>query len=77
VIPGSGHVFDGLTGVGTCLDPFVVRFLDTADAKALDTRCVATMRRPSFVMSEESYFHRPLGLVGVGLLSVKRWRANA
>ena len=30
VIPASGHVFDGLSGIDTCLDPLLVKFLRPA-----------------------------------------------
>lgn len=51
IIPKSGHVFDGLSGVDTCFDPLVVRFLDTADLKTLDPGCLAKMRPPPFKTS--------------------------
>ena len=49
VLPGGGHVLDGMTGVDTCLDPLVVRFLENPDPATLDTACVAAMRPPAFV----------------------------
>jgi pimeloyl-ACP methyl ester carboxylesterase len=49
VVPGGGHVQDGMEGVDTCLDPLIVRFLDTAAVEGLDTGCVAAMRPPAFV----------------------------
>ncbi|WP_395614513.1 alpha/beta fold hydrolase [Allosphingosinicella sp.] len=49
VLPGGGHVLDGMEGVDTCLDPLVVRFLENADIASLDTACVAAMRPPAFV----------------------------
>jgi pimeloyl-ACP methyl ester carboxylesterase len=49
VLPGGGHVLDGMEGVDSCLDPLIVRFLETADAAALDTNCVAAMHPPAFV----------------------------
>lgn len=51
VIPGSGHVFEGMSGVDTCLDPLMIRFLETADAASLDTTCVTQMAAPPFVVS--------------------------
>lgn len=51
IIPKSGHVFDGLSGIDTCFDPLVVRFLDTADLKMLDPSCLADMRPPPFKTS--------------------------
>jgi pimeloyl-ACP methyl ester carboxylesterase len=47
-IPFGGHVLDGLSAVDTCFDPLAIRFLTTADAKTLDTSCVATMQPPPF-----------------------------
>jgi len=38
-----------MEGVDTCLDPLIVRFLDTAAVEGLDTGCVAAMRPPAFV----------------------------
>jgi pimeloyl-ACP methyl ester carboxylesterase len=54
VIPGSGHIFDGMSGVESCLDPLIVRFLDTGDIKALDASCVNDMKPPPFATSEKS-----------------------
>jgi pimeloyl-ACP methyl ester carboxylesterase len=53
VIPGSGHIFGGMTGIETCLDPLVTRFLENGDVKAVDAGCVREMRAPPFVTSEE------------------------
>lgn len=49
VLQGGGHVLDGMEGVDTCLDPLIVRFLDSGDPVALDTACVAAMHAPAFV----------------------------
>lgn len=54
ILPNSGHIFDGLTGIDTCLDPLMIRFLETADPASLDTECVARMAPPPFVVSEPS-----------------------
>lgn len=48
VIPSGGHGFDGLVGVGPCVDSLVNRFVVTADAKALDGGCLASVHRPPF-----------------------------
>ena len=53
VIPGSGHIFDGMTGIETCLDPLIVRFLEDGDVKAIDAGCIREMRAPPFVTSDE------------------------
>lgn len=54
VIPGSGHIFDGMSGVETCLDPLIAGFLDTGDTKALDASCVSGMKPPPFATSEKA-----------------------
>jgi pimeloyl-ACP methyl ester carboxylesterase len=53
IIPGSGHIIDGMTGIETCLDPIIASFLDTGDAKTIDAGCVREMRAPPFVTSDE------------------------
>jgi len=52
VLPGSGHIFDGMSGIDTCLDPLLVRFLETADFASLDPGCIAGMQPPPFVVSD-------------------------
>jgi len=47
-IPPMGHIFDGLSGVDTCLDPMFLKFYDSGDAKSLDAGCVALMKAPPF-----------------------------
>ena len=49
VLPGGGHVFDGMEGVETCLDPLIVRFLENPDPAGLDATCIAAMHPPAFV----------------------------
>lgn len=48
MIPESGHVFDGLSGVDTCFDPLLIRFYETGDALALDATCLSAMKPPPF-----------------------------
>ena len=48
VAPQGGHVFDGLTGLESCLDATIIRLFDTGDARALDTSCFADMKPPAF-----------------------------
>jgi len=48
VIPSGGHGFNGLVGVGPCVDSLVNRFVATADAKALDGGCLTSVHRPPF-----------------------------
>ncbi|QNP43008.1 alpha/beta fold hydrolase [Sphingomonas daechungensis] len=50
VITWAGHIVDGLTGLDSCFDPQVVRFLETADPKSVDDRCFASMMPPPFKM---------------------------
>jgi pimeloyl-ACP methyl ester carboxylesterase len=52
VIPGSGHIFDGMTGIDTCLEPLILRFLDTGNIKAVDASCVTGMKTPPFAKSD-------------------------
>lgn len=52
IVPGGGHVFDGLSHI-ECIDDMLVRFLDTADPAGLDTGCVATMRHLGFKLGPE------------------------
>ena len=52
IIPGSGHVFDGMSGVETCLEPLMVTFLKSEDARSLDVSCVASMKAPPFATFE-------------------------
>lgn len=54
IIPASGHIFDGLSGIDTCFDPLLLKFLDTADLAALDPACLTTMRAPPFKTAPES-----------------------
>ena len=48
VAPQGGHVFDGLTGVESCLDATIIRLFDMGDARGLDTSCFADMKAPPF-----------------------------
>lgn len=51
ILPGAGHVFEGLSGVDTCLDPLIVAFLDRPDPAQVEASCVARMRPPPFLTS--------------------------
>jgi pimeloyl-ACP methyl ester carboxylesterase len=53
IVPHGGHSASGLTNAA-CVQQLMVRFLETADADALDTGCLATMQRPAFVVSQET-----------------------
>lgn len=48
VVPGSGHVIDGMSGVDTCFDPLILSFLESAAPASLDVTCVSSMRAPAF-----------------------------
>lgn len=48
VIPASGHIFDGLSGIDSCLDPMLVKFLEAGDPAGVDPACLATMQPPPF-----------------------------
>lgn len=48
VLPGGGHVLDGMEGVDTCLDPLVIRFFANSEVETLDAACVAAMHGPAF-----------------------------
>jgi pimeloyl-ACP methyl ester carboxylesterase len=52
VIPASGHIFDGMSGVDSCLDPLILSFLDSGNIKAVDASCVKEMKPPPFVTSD-------------------------
>jgi pimeloyl-ACP methyl ester carboxylesterase len=48
VLRHSGHIFDGLSGAETCLDPLILAFLRNPDPALLDVRCISDMRPPPF-----------------------------
>jgi pimeloyl-ACP methyl ester carboxylesterase len=50
LIPDMGHLFDGLSNV-ECFDSMVLSFYETANARGIDARCVATMHPPPFKIS--------------------------
>lgn len=52
IIPASGHVFDGLSGIDTCFDPLVVKFLDSGDLAAINPACLDKMQPPPFTTSD-------------------------
>lgn len=51
IVPGSGHIIDGVTGIETCLDPLMIAFLDHGDPAKLDASCVARVRAPAYVLN--------------------------
>ncbi len=51
IVPQGGHVFDGLSNI-ECFDALMLRFFETADAKSLDSACLATMLPPPFATGE-------------------------
>ena len=46
--PGT-HALTGAPGLATCIDPLILRVLDTASVNDLDVSCVAAMTGPPFV----------------------------
>lgn len=52
IVPWAGHIVDGLSNLETCFDPQLIRFLETADPKAVDERCFAAMAPPPFKIAE-------------------------
>jgi pimeloyl-ACP methyl ester carboxylesterase len=49
IVPHGGHGFFGLEGLD-CIDGLIDRFIDTANAKDLDTSCIARVKRRGFVL---------------------------
>ena len=49
VIPGGGHVHDGLANSESCLDTLTNPFLDHGDLAKVDVSCVAGMKAPDYV----------------------------
>jgi len=45
VVPGTGH----MTSLAGCVPRLIGEFMDTADAGALDTSCLDSLRRPPFL----------------------------
>lgn len=50
VIPGSGHIFDGMSGIEECLDPLILEFFETTKIDDVDEGCVSQMKPPSFII---------------------------
>lgn len=50
VIPRSGHIFDGMSDIETCLDPLLTAFLDHGDPAKIDATCVARMKAPAYLL---------------------------
>jgi len=44
----GAHVFDGLSGLDTCLDAAIIRYFDNGSARDTDTSCFAHMMPPAF-----------------------------
>lgn len=49
ILPGGGHIVEGMSDLDTCYDPTIVAFLDSADTANLDASCIESMRAPAFV----------------------------
>jgi pimeloyl-ACP methyl ester carboxylesterase len=50
VIPGGGHIHDGLANSDSCLDSLTNPFLDHGDPSKVDSGCVASMTPPDYVL---------------------------
>jgi pimeloyl-ACP methyl ester carboxylesterase len=50
VIPGGGHIHDGLADADSCLDALTNPFLDHADLGRIDSSCVASMASPDYLV---------------------------
>lgn len=50
VLPGSGHVFDGMEGVETCLDPLMLAFMDKRTLVESDLSCLPEVKPPPFAI---------------------------
>ena len=44
VVANGAHVFDGLSGLDTCLDAAIIRLFDTGDVGAPDYSCFDSMK---------------------------------
>ena len=49
VVPDGGHVLEGLSALDTCMDPMILQFVEAGSVRGIDTACVATMVRGSFL----------------------------
>jgi hypothetical protein len=47
-IADGAHVFEGLSGLDTCLDASILRLFATGDVEQLDTSCFASMKPEPF-----------------------------
>jgi len=52
VFPEGGHVLEGLSGLDTCMDAMILKFVATLSASEVDTACVAGMSRGGFVLAD-------------------------
>jgi pimeloyl-ACP methyl ester carboxylesterase len=48
ILPGGGHIVDGMSDLDTCYDPTIVAFLASTDAADLDATCIESMRGGDF-----------------------------
>ncbi|HEV7745988.1 MAG TPA: alpha/beta fold hydrolase [Pyrinomonadaceae bacterium] len=49
VVPHGGHGFGGLNGI-ECVDKLIAAFVNSGNAKGLDTACVGSIRRKGFAL---------------------------
>jgi hypothetical protein len=47
-VAAGAHVFDGLSGLDTCLDATIIRLFDSGDVTVPDYSCFAAMRPAPF-----------------------------
>jgi len=52
IVPQGAHVFEGLTGMDTCIDAMILKFVATRSVKEIDDSCVGTMDAGPFVLDD-------------------------
>lgn len=50
VVPQGGHVMEGMSGMDTCMDAMILKFVENPSAPAPDSSCVKEMSAGSFVL---------------------------
>jgi pimeloyl-ACP methyl ester carboxylesterase len=48
IVPEGAHLFMGLSGMDTCMDRMILKFVETASVRGIDSSCVADMHRGPF-----------------------------
>jgi hypothetical protein len=49
ILPGAGHLVEGMSDLDSCYDAAIVAFLDAADA-AVDLACIENLHAPEFTV---------------------------